>query len=93
MLVKSNKPALLADLEKMEGKDLKELLEEFAKNPGLLSEIRSTLVNSPIPIEHIYRYGENASEMYVLPQIMANNVEVAGLEEVFEKEYNKLLSQ
>jgi hypothetical protein len=55
--------------------------------------MQNTLINSPIPMEYILKYGELATEQYLMPQIMSDNVEIKGLDENFEKEYNNLLKQ
>jgi hypothetical protein len=66
---------------------------ELKTNPGLLKYMQNTLINSPIPMEYILKYGESATEQYLMPQIVSDNVEIKGLDERFEKEYNNLLRQ
>jgi len=73
--------------------DLNDVLEQFNRNPGLLNYLQGMLVNSPIPIEYIFKYGKSAAENYLMPQIMSNNVDVAWLNDLFKREYDKLLSQ
>ncbi|HRU50327.1 MAG TPA: hypothetical protein P5155_02370, partial [Candidatus Absconditabacterales bacterium] len=89
--------ALLNDIEKLNDEnDLAKVLNELETNPGLLGYFQTTLANSPMPIDYIFRYGEGASEEYlnfVLPQIENGTFKIEGLDEAFRKEYQKLIDQ
>lgn len=87
---------LLSDLEKLKGKDLKEILKEIKTNPGLLNYLQNILANSPMPIDYIFRYGKNASAEYlnfVMPQIENGNFKIEWLDEKFKEEYKRLVEQ
>ena len=89
--------ALLNDIEKLnDANDLATVLDKLKTNPGLLWYFQTTLANSPMPIDYIFRYGEGASEEYlnfVLPQIENGTFKIEWLDEAFRKEYQKLIDQ
>ena len=93
--------ALLSDVKKLkeEGWEdgwLKEILGEFENNPWLLGYFQTTLANSPMPIDYIFRYGKTAQEEYidyVLPQVENGTFKVEGLDNAFADQYKKLLEQ
>lgn len=89
--------ALLNDIEKLNDENnLETVLDKLKTNPGLLWYFQTTLANSPMPIDYIFRYGEGASEEYlnfVLPQIENGTFKIEWLDEAFRKEYQKLIDQ
>lgn len=102
---KTGKNGLLDDLDKLWGDKedkitLVELNTEFKTNPWLLNALQEMLVNSPIPLEYIYRYGSNAAEKYLsnpdtnlLENILNNSVEIEWANALLDKEIKSLLAQ
>ncbi len=89
---KNGQTNLAMDLEN-KWDNLEDLLVELKNNPWLLKYMQGILINSPIPVDYIFRHGIWAAEQYFMPQIMSGNIEVEWLDQKFELEYRKLLQQ
>lgn len=102
---KTGKTALLHDLDALWWKNeeeitLEKLNAEIAKNPGLLNAFQEMLVNSPIPLEYIYRYGSDAAERYLsnpdtdlMHKLLSGKIEVEGVKLLLDKEIKKLVAE
>lgn len=95
--------ALLLDLQNCKDWnefDLSELNDEINKNTWLQTSLQNLLVNSPIPIEYIFKYGIDANEYYfkswdadVLSSVLSGTIEIEWAEEKLDEEIKKLISQ
>lgn len=96
LMEQNGESALLSDVKELKKQWLEEILEELKTNPWLLNYLQTTLANSPMPIDYIFRYWENAQEEYlnyVLPQIESGEIWIEWLEKAFADQYNKLLKE
>ncbi len=89
---------LLSDLNSIGW--VENMVTEIQTNPGLLNSLQNMLVDSPIPMDYILRYGKDASEKYlesdkadILSKVLTGKVTIDWLDQKLDKEIQNLVKQ